>query len=249
MSGQGISIKDSTKGINRRGNFFDTSRKHGGGKGMRTFGTGFSTSNDGNVTIDPSIRAIQDKGLGRIDQLYGETGKYGDELIGNTRTLRERFIGNQSAYSDSQLNPLRQQVSERRGELERNQGLRGISGSSFGEQSVNAYDIESQKALRDASADVEMQQLQALTGIDSQMTQQMFGKISLQAQLNGESLSVAKERLQQELAALGIGADQIKLIAGVFESQQGRSEKERNDIATNISSYFGKSGGSSGGSG
>lgn len=208
--------------------------------------TGYSRLDNGKLTIDPSIRDIQDRSLGRIDDLYGEAGQYGDELIGNTRSLRNRFIGNQSAYSEAQLNPLRQQVSLRRGELQRNIGQRGLSGSSFGEQAITSFDTESGRALQDASANVEMQQLQALTGIDANLTQQMFGKISTQAQLNGESLQVAKDRFAQELAALGLGLDQIKLMTNAYESYQNRlneAQPRQTGHAASGSGSFGGGGG------
>lgn len=242
MSGQGNIIGDATKGVNRRGNFYDTSRKHGGGKGLNQFGTGFSSVVDGNVTIDPSIRALQEEYLTKNRSLYDETGRYGDEVIGNSRGLRNRFLGNQSEYMESQLNPIRQQIETRRGELQRNNSLRGISGSSFGDQSLNNFETDSGRALRDARSQTEFEQLNALTGIDAQLTQQMFQKVSGQAKLNGENLEVSKLRLQQELSALGIGIDNIKLIAGLFESQQNRSFQERKAIADNISSYFGGGG-------
>lgn len=211
--------------------------------------TGYSTAYQGNVTLDPSIRSIQDRSLGRIDELYGKAGSYGDELISNTRSLRNRFLGNQSAYSESQLNPLRQQVATRRGEIQRSLGLRGVSGSSFGDQTINAFDIESQRGLQDASANVEMQQLQALTGIDANLANQMFGKISIQSALNGESLQIAKERLAQELSALGLGQAQITLMANQFENYQRRMLQNLNDVShtDNISYSSGMGGGSGGG--
>lgn len=204
--------------------------------GMRQFGTagrkqnpyggyartGYSTAIGGKVKIDPSIRAIQDRGLGNINELYGQTGAYGDELIGNTRSLRNRFLGNQSDYAESQMNPLRQQIATRRGEVQRSIGNRGLGGSSFGEQSITSFDTESQRALQDASANVEMQQLQALTGIDAQLTQQMFGKISTQAQLNGESQAIVQARLKQELSALGLGQAQQEVMMKAFEEWQAR---------------------------
>lgn len=187
-----------------------------------TMSTGYSSVNRGNIRIDPSIRSIQDQGLSRISGLYDQSGQYGDELIGNTRSLRNRFLGNQSAYAESQMNPLRQQVAERRGELQRGLGLRGLGGSSFGEQSVTSFDLDSQRALQDASANVEMQQLQALTGIDASLAENMFGKISTQAQLNGESQAIAKARLEQELRALGLSNENIKMASDTYESYSRR---------------------------
>jgi len=184
--------------------------------------TGNSSMKYGRVNIDPSIRALQDKGLGRIDEQYAQAGAYGNELIGNTRGLRSRFLGNQSDYANAQLNPLREQIASGRGELQRSNSMRGLSGSSFGNQSLTGYDSTTGRDLRDATANVEMQQLQALTGIDAQMTQQMFGQIALQAQLNGETLQVSKDRLQQELSALGLGLTQIKQMSDAFEAYQNR---------------------------
>lgn len=208
--------------------------------------TGYSSAMQGRVTIDPSIRAIQDRGLSRINDLYGETGRYGDELIGNSRSLRSRFEGNRSAYADSQLNPMRQQIASRRGEIQQNIGMRGISGSSFADQSINNFDTESNRELQDAGAKVEFEQLQALTGIDSQMAQQMFGKIAQQAQLNGESQEIAQQRLAQELAALGLGQQQINLMTSAFEATQKRRSQLQTD-RTYQDSFTGS--GSVGGSG
>lgn len=215
-------------------------------------GTGYSTALNGRVTVDPSIRAIQDEGLSRTKSMYGDAGAYGDELIGNTRSLRERFIGNNSAYADSQLNPLRQQMATRRGEIQQNIGLRGMSGSSFGEQALTNYETDSQRALQDASSKVEFDQLQALTGIDAQLTQQMFGKISTQAMINGESLDIAKQRFAQEMQALGLGQAQQQALLGAFDSYQQREmagSPHDTGFATSGGGGVGGGGGGGGGSG
>lgn len=212
--------------------------------------TGYSSARQGEVIIDPSIRAIQDQGLVRINDLYGQTGAYGDELIGNTRTLRNRFLGNQSDYANAMLNPLREQVAQRRGELARSTSIRGLSGSSFGEQAMTNFDIASQRALQDAGAKVEMEQLQALTGIDANLASQMFGKISSQAALNGESLDIAKSRLSQELSALGIGLQQIGIMTNAFESYQNRMLRNLHNVSHTDAvsvSYSGMGGGKGGG--
>lgn len=212
--------------------------------------TGNSTAKFGQVRIDPSIRAIQDKGLGRIDEQYALAGQYGDELIGNSRSLRSRYMGNQSAYADAQLNPLREQIAAGRGERIRSNSLRGISGSSFGDQSLANYDSTTGRDLRDATANVEMQQLQALTGIDAQMMQQMFGRVEMQTRLNGESQEIAQARLQQELAALGLGLNQINMISQGFESWKKRTLEEGPYLTSAaVSGSFGGSGGGGGSSG
>lgn len=243
MSGKSWSGGDATKGVMRFGNYFDSSRRIGGGRGSQSWGTGYSNMSYGNVTLDPSIRALQEEGLANIRKLYGDTETYGNELIGNTRGLRERYLGNESAYKQSLINPILAQVAQRRGELQRNIGTRGLSGSSFGDQAMTNFDTDSQRALQDARAQAEFSNLQALTGIDSQLMQQMFGKISTQASLNGMTLEQAKQRLAQELSALGLGTQQQQLMIQAFESQQNRSEKERNDIANAVLRGFGMGGG------
>lgn len=271
--------------------------------------TGDSSAVKGKVNIDPSIRAIQDKGLNRIDELYAQSGAYGNELMGNSRWLRTqtqgrydqlrgdtqsrykellgnnsglrgRYMGNQSDYANAQLNPLRQQIATGRGELQKNIGLRGISGSSFGNQAMTSYDAETGRNLQDAGANVENQQLQAMqgideqrgqfvsqemqqraqqagqelqaiTGIDANMTQQMFTTIAQQSQLNGESQDIGRQRLQQELAALGLGAAQTKAMQDSFDKYLERDLERRKMFSQGISNTFGttmgRTGGSSGG--
>lgn len=249
MSGKYGSVSQATKGNTRFGNYFDTSRKVGGGRGSQEWGTPYSKMSYGNVTLDPSIRALQEEGLGQVRQQYGETQAYGDELINNSRGLRERYLGNESAYKQSLINPLLEQVSQRRGELTRNLGMRGLSGSSFGEQSLNNFETESGRALTDARAQAEFSNLEALTGVDAQLAQNMFGKVALEMQLTGMTLEQAKQRLEQEMGALGLGTQQQQLMMQNFEAQQSRGYQERKAIADNISSYFGKSGGGGGGGG
>lgn len=211
--------------------------------------TGYSTANQGKVNIDPSIRAIQDQGLANLTGLYGQAGQYGDELISNTRGIRERFMGNESAYKQSLINPILAQVSQRRGELQRSIGQRGLAGSSFGEQAQTNFDIDTQRQLQDARAQAEMSNLQALTGIDSQLAENMFSKIFAQSQLNNESQNIAQARLRQELAALGIGEQQANLMVNAFEGWQNRMLNNLQDVAhtDNISYTSGMGGGGGGG--
>ena len=246
MSGKNWSGSDATKGLMRYGNYFDASKKVGGGKRTQEWGTGNSTMSYGNVTLDPSIRALQEEGLGQIRQQYGETEAYGDELINNSRSLRGRYLGNESAYKQSLINPLLEQVTQRRGELTRNLGTRGMSGSSFGEQSLDSFETESGRALTDARAQAEFTNLEALTGVDAQLAQNMFGKVSLQMQLTGMTLEEGKQRLVQEMGALGLGTEQQALMMQNFEASQGRSMQNRKAIADTIVGAF-KGGGGGGG--
>lgn len=239
MSGKNWSGSDATKGVQRYGSYFDASRKVGGGKGSQTWGTPYSTISYGNVTLDPSIRALQEEGLGQIRQQYGDVTQYGDELIANTRGLRERYLGNESAYTQSLINPLLAQVSQRRGELQRSIGTRGLAGSSFGEQAMTNFDIDTQRTLQDARSQAEFSNLQALTGIDSQLAQFMFGKVSTQSALTGMTLQEAQNRLKQEMDALGLGTQQQQVMIQAFEGFQNRAMENRKAIAGSILQGFG----------
>jgi hypothetical protein len=201
--------------------------------------TGYSSANHGNVNIDPSIRALQDKGLGRIDELYNQTGSYGNELIGNSREMLKRYQGNMSDYAQAQLNPLQAQIAQGRGELQRGNSLRGLSGSSFGNQSMQNFDTGANRQLHDARAQIEAEQIQAQTGINGQMAQNMFAQIAQQSALNGESQQIAQQRLQQELAALGLGAQQIKMLQDSYDKFLQRDQDRRTAFGNQITSLAG----------
>lgn len=222
-------------------------RKRNAFAGMGTR-TPYSSSNQGNVIIDPSIRGIQDKGLARNEALYGELDKGGKEIMGNLRGTRSRFEGNQSAYLQSRINPFEQEYTKRQGDLQQSIGLRGISGSSFADQSMNNLATEKQRGMGDVRAQAEMENLQALTGIDAQMAQTMFQKAAQMAQITGMDNETAKARLMQEMQALGLGQREIAMMAQQFENYQQRNLSRNVDHQSNVS-YTQSGIGSGGGSG
>ena len=186
-----------------------------------------STSNgssiiDGNVTFDPSIRSIQEQGLARNNNLYNELGSSGQEILGNLRDTRSRYTGNQSDYIKSQTNPIEQEMTSRQGGLERSLGLRGVSGSSFGDQSLTNFGIDKQRAIGDARSKAEFESLQATTGLDAQMAQTLFQKTAQQMAINGMDNETAQARLRQELAGLGLSQQQANAAMQGFESYQNR---------------------------
>ena len=214
----GASGKERTSSLLSRGNFFETNRKHGGGRGLNKYGTGFSTVEDGNVTMDPRIREIQEQGLSRNNNLYNQLGESARNLVGN-----------QSAYIQARVNPLEQELTTRQGGLERNLGLRGVAGSSFGNMDLTNFANEKQRVLGDARA------LATTEGINA--AAQMY---SQQAQLTNMDNDTAKAMMMQELQALGLGQQQINSMINAFESQQNRSFQERKAIADTIMKGFGK---------
>jgi hypothetical protein len=72
-----------------------------------------------------------------------EANKQGGDIndtIGRMRSLEDSVSGNASPYMNALLNPYDQQTGTGRAALLQDQGLRGIRGSSFGDQSLNSYD-------------------------------------------------------------------------------------------------------------
>lgn len=185
--------------------------------GNRNVSTGYSTLSNGSVTFDPTIRAMRDRASGRLGE--GIT-----RYLGDTDTLRGRFGANESSYKDAVLNPLRRDMATRRGELQRSIGLRGLGGSSFGEQSLTNFDTDSGMALRDATAKAEMESVNALSGLDQNRLNAVLGA-------NENELQIAKERLAQELAGLGLGATQIQQQVDMFENSQRRRLMQGQNMA------------------
>ena len=209
---------------------YGTKRNPYAGQGIST---PYSSVKSGIANIDPSIRSIQEQALSRNTNLYNELGESGKNILGNLQGLRGRYEGNAAAYTQARVNPLEKELTTRQGELQRNIGLRGLSGSSFGEGALTNFSTDKQKSLGDARAQAEMENLQALTGIDAQMANTLFSQVGQQAALNGFSVDVAKERLMQELSALGLGQQQVNALAQGFESHMNRMLKRSTDIASN----------------
>lgn len=234
MSGLGSGVK-RTKSLVSKDTFFNEKANR---RGTSTIGTGRSTATDGMVTMDPRIREIQEQGLARNSNLYNQLDEGGREIMGNLRGTRSRYEGNQSAYMESQLNPIREEYARRQGGLERTVGLRGLAGSSFGQQSLDSFSTEKNRGLADARAKAEMENLAAITGVDAQMASTLFNKVGQQAAINGMDNDTAKAMLAQELSALGVGQAQINTMVQAYESQQNRAFAERKAIADTIMQGF-----------
>lgn len=181
--------------------------------------TPYSSVNDGFANLDPTIRArLLDTGewLGGIGagEMAMRPQSRNTVLESNQgfRDLLGQARGNQNAFIQARVNPLMAQAAQRRGEMERGLGLRGVGGSSFGDQALSRFDIDSQSAIGDASSQATQESLgmqQALNqllqqgGMNLQQgdlaSQNFQSQIAQLMQGNGMNL------LQTELAGLGLG--------------------------------------------
>lgn len=199
--------------------------KIAGGIVPKKISTGNSTYDTakGTLNLDPTIRAGQDSFLSAISGMRNPINAAYDTndaglagLSDRSAGLRADFEGNQSAYRDAQLNPLREKIAGRKGELDRNLERTKVRGS-FGEQARNTLSLASGRALSDQEAVVENNRINALgdfLGMDADLLKQGLssetGRISLLASLEDSLRSVSTERFNQEMQALGLPAQFIQ---------------------------------------
>jgi len=138
-------------------------------------------------------------------------------------------MGNQNAFMQARLNPIYSEFAGRQGQLERSHGLRGITGSSFGNMDLTNLGIDKTRALGDAGALAEMESIAALSGIDSNILSAVLQKVQQQAALNNENYQVSGMRLQQELSSLGMGQAQIgQMMDSYYKAQTASLQAEQN---------------------
>jgi len=168
--------------------------------------TGFSSAHKGRITLDPSIRGIQDEILGNLRGVRGFTTQNLNDFLSRSRGLRQRFEGNRGALLQARINPTLQANAQRLGGLQRNLGQRNLGGSSFGNIALGDEASRGSRQLGEATALGEMETLQALSGLDQNTINTVFQNAQIQAMLNGESADIARERAMIEIQALsGLG--------------------------------------------
>jgi hypothetical protein len=156
------------------------------------------------TTLDPRIDAIRQAGLANNAEL---TTGVKDIMAGtNTRLngLYDEAGGNQNAFIKARVNPLEAQLAQRRGDLLQSNALRGISGSSFGDQAITNFDTDAGRALGDARALATNDSINSRLGISGNITNAGIAGTNALNTLNNQNFDTAKTMSQQELAALGL---------------------------------------------
>lgn len=157
--------------------------------------TPFSSITNGAANMDPMIR----------NTLL--------ESMGNTRGMLGKAQGNQNAFIQARVTPMEAQVARQRGQMEQSLGLRGVAGSSFGDQAMRSFSLDSERALGDAR---------------SQATQEALG---FESGLNQLLSQGGSQLLAQELAALGLSGQNIEQLIS--------RAKLRTDLFGRAASQFG----------
>ena len=163
--------------------------------------TPYSSVRDGFTDFDPAIRGAMMENMNNTRGLYNEAG------------------GNQGAYIQARVNPLMQQIAQRQGQLEQSLGRRGVAGSSFGDQALNVFGLDSQRALGDARA---------------MATNEALG---MRGQLNNGLAQGSELLLRQELGALGLADQNIQNLlarAKIRSDIFGRAAAGAGDILSGL---------------
>jgi hypothetical protein len=225
-------------------------------QGPTNFRTPFSSSIDGTVNLDPSIRSLQDKGLNQANSIYGDVGNATDRYLTQSSSLRDSLNTNNGAFIQARVNPITQRYGTLRASTQQNLNQRGLSGSSFYDQSMSNLNTDQGRDEGDARAQATMESIAAQSGIDQNSLNAVLQKATLQAGLNNENYQVATTRLQQELASLGLGAQQIQQAMNAWAQNQqnnlagyGLQTNRIGTIGKTINDTFGKGGAFPGGIG
>jgi len=164
-----------------------------------TINTGVSSYNTktGEFNFGEDIRAGQNQSITdlknrrtQVSTDYATTMRELGGLRGQVAGLRSFYQGNQSAYAEAMMNPLRQQTAAAKGELERNLGRTKVRGS-FANQARANLAIDSGRAMSDQAAMIENQRINTLgdfIGMDADIIKEGIrsreGRTRLMAELD-----------------------------------------------------------------
>ena len=197
--------------------------------------TGYSTVRGQDLSLDPSIRTLQEEALGRSRGLMGNLSQGFNDYTSRSMDIRNRLSSNESPFIQARVNPVMQAGASRLGALQSDIGLRQIGGSSFADQSLSNLSFDTARQIGDASAIANAERLSAITGLDKDMLNALIGRIQVEQNLNGFSNEVAQQRLQQELVSLGLGTESQSTIYGKSQNVFGKVQAGGKDPAGEFS--------------
>ena len=203
-------------------------------KNIRTGRSSYNTQS-GEFVIDPTIRAGLDQSLKDIRSTrsmvaddYARTDAELTGLRGDIRSLRGDYESNSGAYTEAMLNPLRQAIASGRGELKRDLSRRGVAGSSFANQQMTNFDVDSGRALTDKSAEVENMRINALgdfIGMDADIIKEGIRSREGRARLTAELDNILAGRYDM---MMGQEMDMLALPGGFTDAGIAKSRIHSN---------------------
>ena len=175
------------------------------GRSSWRYGAG---SGYGELTLDPSINRLQDEALGKFAGIYGDIGQSTDRFLNQSSSLRSRFLGNEGAYMNARVNPIRERFGNLRAQVQQDLGRRGLSGSSFMTGSLRDIDTQAGIQEGDARALAINEAAQFENQLNTQELEALNQAAANRARVTGETLEIARARLAQEMGILSLGTNQ-----------------------------------------
>ncbi len=178
------------------------------GTSIAKFLTGGGTGGAGKTTGQSILGQIGSDPLGAAFSAtpfllaLSEANKQGSDIndtIGRMQGLESSISGNSSPYMNAILNPYDQETGTGRSALVQDQGLRGIRGSSFGDQALNSYDYSRDLGRGDLASKA------------------LLGSAGLQGQLMNSELGAINARNTNRNLLLGAG---LGASGKLFQPQQ-----------------------------
>ena len=197
--------------------------------------TDYSSIQGNRVSLDPSIRKLQNESLAKTSQ--NETGVMGygtqfrsrsDQTMNQYDDLYKELQSNSNPFIQARVDPLKASIAQNRGELQRGQGLRGVGGSSFANDELSKFDFTANRELGNATSTATQEALGARTNtlgsIGNLNTSTLAGNTQLSSSLNtlnNNRNTVARDRINQELSALGLSENAAKQLQ---DAQLGQND-------------------------
>ena len=169
--------------------------------------TGFSSFNKKSrkFTLDPSIRSAEEGANQKYAGLYGDFGNAADRFLNQSSGIRSRLLGNQGGYLNSVLSPIRERFSALRGQAQQDLGLRGLSGSTFANDTLRDIDTQASREEANTTALANQDILRIEQGLNESELNALTQAAAQRAAVTGETIEVAKARAARELGIFGLG--------------------------------------------
>ena len=197
----------------------------------------------GQFDIDPRILAGQTRFKKDIRKRRGmamadnaETQAQLSGLRGDISGMRAEYEGNQSAYTEAMMNPLREQIARGEGQLTSGLQRRDIAGSSFGNQQLTNFTTDSGRALTDQRAVIENQRINTLgdfIGMDADIIKEGIRSRESRTRLMAELDAIIGGQFNTEMAN---EMDLLKLPSAFAGAGQAKAQMATN--AAGVESEF-----------
>lgn len=205
------------------------SLKLGGSKGRSTSttkpyfnDTGYSTIKGRKITLDPSIRKLQDEALGNYASIYGDVGNSTNRFLTQSSALRDKFAGNEGAFMNARVNPVKQATASTLGRVQQDLGRRRVGGSSFAYGTLRDIQTQGAREEGDAAALATGDIANFENTLNTQELQALNQKAQALASITGENVQMARDRLLREMQALGLGSQTNQSMSQISASGEAK---------------------------